>query len=161
MLGGDHDRDPGPEDALQAPDVEEARGEHGARVPRRHDRIGLPVGDGANGPDERRVRLAANGLGRLVVHLDDLGRDDVVEAVRLEVGGPVDDRADLGGRGGDGACDDLVRGTVAPEGVHGDPEAHGATVRAFRAAGCHGPGTSCRWGRRDVHASASRSSGTR
>ena len=27
-------------------------------------------------------------------------------------------------RGGDGAGDDLLRGMVAPEGVHGDPAAH-------------------------------------
>ena len=72
MVGRDHDGDPGPEDALQAPDVQEARREHGAGVPGRDDGVGLAVADGANGPDERRVRLAAHGLGRLVVHLDHL-----------------------------------------------------------------------------------------
>ena len=104
--------------------MEQARCEHGARVPGRDDRIGIAVTDRADGAHERRVRLEAHHLGRLVVHLDHLARDDVLEAVRVEVGRAEDDGLDALGRGGDGACDDLLRGMVAPEGVHGDPAAH-------------------------------------
>ena len=124
MLGGDHDRDPGAEDAGEAAHVEQARCEHGARVPGRDDGIGVPVTDGAHCAHERRVRLVADDLGGLVVHLDDLARDDVGEAVRVEVGRAEDDGLDALLRGDDGAGDDLVRGMVAPEGVHGDPAAH-------------------------------------
>ena len=74
--------------------------------------------------DARRVRLEADHLGRLVVHLDHLARDDVLEAVRVEVGRTEDDWLDAVPRGDDGASDDLLRGMVAPEGVHGDPAAH-------------------------------------
>ena len=77
-----------------------------------------------DGAHERGVRLAAHGLGGLVVHLDHLARDDVLEAVRVELGRAEDDGLDAVRRGGDGACDDLLRGMVAPEGVHGDPAAH-------------------------------------
>ena len=122
--GGDHDRDAGAEDARQAAYVEQARGQHGAGVPRRDDGVGFSVADRAHGAHERGVRLAADDLGGLVVHLDDLARDDVLEAVRVELGGAEDDGLDALLRCGERAGDDLVRGTVAPEGVHGDPAAH-------------------------------------
>jgi hypothetical protein len=104
--------------------MQEARGEHGARVPCGDDRVGVAVGDGTNGPDERRIGLATDSFGRLVVHLDHPTRDDMVEALRAKARGTVDDRPDLGGRGGEGTGDDLIRGTVAPESVHGDLDTH-------------------------------------
>ena len=84
----------------------------------------VAVADGAHGAHERRVRLAAHRFGGLVVHLDDLARDDVLEAVRVEVGRAEDDGLDAPLRGDDRACDDLLRRMVAPEGVHSDPAAH-------------------------------------
>ncbi len=124
VLGGDHDRDPGPVDDRQAPHVQQARCEHGARVPGRDDGVGIAVTDRADGAHERGVRLEAHRLGRLVVHLDHLARDDVLETVRVEVGRAEDDGLDAVPRGDDGAGDDLLRGMVAPEGVHSDPAAH-------------------------------------
>ena len=161
VFGGDDDRDAGAEHAGKAPDVQEARSQHGAGVAGRDDGVRCAVPDGADGPDERGLRLAAHRLGGLVVHLDHPGRDDELEPVRVEVGRPVDDGDDLLGCRGADACDDLVRGMVAPEGVHGDPDGHGAMERECRAVGSRGLGTSCRWGRRDGPASATRSSGTR
>ena len=151
---------PGRKTPGEAAHVEQARGEDRTRVPGRDDCIGFPVADSAHGAHERGVRLEAHHLGRLVVHLDHLARDDVREAVRVELGRAEDDGLDALLRGGEGAGDDLLRGMVAPEGVHGDPAAHWLTVREFRAAECRGPGTSCTWGRRDGRASGSRSSGT-
>ena len=72
------------------------------------------------------------------------------KAMRVEVGRAEDDGLDALIRRGDGACDDLVRGMVAPEGVHGDPAAHclrcgsserlnvAAPVRLARGAGVMG-----------------------
>jgi hypothetical protein len=124
MPGGDHDRDPGTEDAGEAPYVEQARCEHRTRVSGRDDCIGVPVTNRTHGPNERRVRLVADDLAGLVVHLDHLAGDDMGEAPRVEVGWAEDDGLDAFLGGSDGAGDDLLRGMVTPEGVHGDPAAH-------------------------------------
>ena len=84
VIRRDHDRDARAKHAGQPSDVEQAGGEHRARVPGRDDGVGITVADRANGPDERGVRLVAHGVGGLVVHLDHPVRDDVVETVRLE-----------------------------------------------------------------------------
>ena len=70
VLGWDRYRDRRPHHAGDAPQLEQPGGEHGARVPGRDDRIGLPFGDCAHRGDERAVGLRAHGLRRLVVHLD-------------------------------------------------------------------------------------------
>ena len=165
VLGRDDDRDAGAEHAGQAPDVEEARSQDGAGVPGRDDGVGCAVADGAHGADERGLRLAAHRLGGLVVHLDDPRRDDELEPVRVEAGRPVDDGNDLLGCRGADACDDLVRGMVAPRASTATRirriGVSQATERECRAVECRGLDTSCRWGRRDGPASAIRSSGTR
>ena len=111
--------------------MEKAGSKNGTGIPGRYDRVRLAVTDGPHGTHERRVGLAADCVGGFVVHLDHLGRNDVLEAMGLEASGPEDDRADRRCRGSDGAGNDLIRRTVAPEGVHGDPETHGL--------GCGGP----------------------
>ena len=64
--------------------MEQAGGEHGARVPRGDDRVGVAVGDASDGGDETRVGLRAHRLGRLLRHLDPVGRLDEREAARVE-----------------------------------------------------------------------------
>ncbi len=91
-LRRDRNRDRGPKDAGKAPQLEEPGREHRARVPRGDDRVRAPVGDGAHGRDERAVRLRADGLRGLVVHLDHADRLDQLEPVRLDSGRPEQDR---------------------------------------------------------------------
>ena len=109
---------------MQTPDVQEARGEDGSGVPCRDDGVGLAVADRADGPDERRVGLAADRLGGLVVHLDHLGRDDVLEAVRVEPAGPKTIGVISAVAASTAPATISSGAMVASEGVHGDPDAH-------------------------------------
>ena len=81
---GQDDRDRGTVDAFEPPDVEQRRGQHGARRAGRDDRVRLAVRNGLRGAHEGRVGLRAHGLDRVVVHLDDLGGLDERQPERVE-----------------------------------------------------------------------------
>ena len=66
------------------------------------------------------LRLRAHGLGRLLVHRDPLGRLDELETAGVEPGRAEEDRLDRVGPRLEGACDDLLRGAVAPHRVDRD-----------------------------------------
>ena len=120
-LRGDHDRDPGAEDARKPPHVEEGRGEDGTGVPGRDDRRRVAVADRPDGAHERRVGLGPHRLRRLLVHGDRLGADDELEPVRVERRpGPKRTGSIVLEAACDGARDDLVRGVVATERVDRD-----------------------------------------
>ena len=111
--------------------MEQAGGEHGARVPGRDDRVGTAFGDGDVRRDERGVGLAADGLGGLLVHLDRLGRLDERETVRVEAGRAEEGHVDPVGGSFDRACDDLGRCLVAPHRIDRDAgQGYGAGVRS-------------------------------
>ena len=116
----EHDRDRRPVDALQPPDLEQPRREHRAGVPGRDDGVGTPLADGAVRHDERALRLRTDGLGGLLVHRDPLGRLDELETAGVEPGRAEEDRLDRVAPRLEGACDDLLRGAVAPHRVDRD-----------------------------------------
>ena len=70
--GRDDDGDRRPHHPRQPPDLEQRRRQHRARVPRRDDGGRVTAAHRPARSHERAVRLAANGLRRLLVHLDDL-----------------------------------------------------------------------------------------
>ena len=92
----------------------------------------LAVGDRAHRRDEARVRLRAHRLGRLVGHLDHLGRLDERQPVRLEARRPVEDDVDPGGGGVERAEDHLAGRVVSTERVDRDA-GHGASLRSLEA----------------------------
>ena len=124
VLGGDHDRDPGAEDAGRRRTWSRLAASTAPVFPAETTASASPSPTARTARTSEESGLQADDLGRLVVHLDRLARDDVREAVRVEVGRAEDDGLDALLRGDDGAGDDLLRGMVAPEGVHGDPAAH-------------------------------------
>ena len=115
---GDGDRRP--HHPRQTAKVQEACGQHGAGVARGDRRVGAPVGDGANAGDEARVRLGAHRLGRLVRHLDHLGRLDERQAASVETGGAEERHVDSVRCGRERTEDHLVGRVVATESVDGD-----------------------------------------
>jgi hypothetical protein len=122
----DHHGDSRTEHAAQPADLQQTGCQHRTGVPRRDDGVGPPFGDRAVGDDEARVRLAAHGVGGLLVHADHLRRLDQLEAARLEPRGAYEDGLDVGRPRFERAGDDLGRAAVAAEGVDGDPD-HRAT----------------------------------
>ena len=111
--------------------MEQAGGEHRARVPGRDDRVRTSLGDREVRGDERGVRLRAHGLGRLLVHLDHVGRLDELEPVRVEPRRTEEDDLDPLGGGLERARDDLVRRAVAAHRVDRDAgQGYGAGVRS-------------------------------
>ena len=142
-------------------ELEQAGGEHRAGVAGRDDRVGLALGDGADGGDERALRLRADGLGRLLVHADHLGRRPELEALRVDAGVAEEDRLDPVAPGVECARDDLGGAAVAAHRVDRDPDRHALrSVEAERldlAALVRAAGRR----RRDAAASAARSWGRR
>ena len=91
----------------------------------------LAVGDRPTRRDERRVRLRPHRLGRLLVHLDHVGRLDELEPAGLEPGRSEEDRRQAVGRGEQRAGDDLVRRAIAAHGVDRNAgQGYGAGVRS-------------------------------
>src|ERR687898_180448 len=78
------------------------------------------LADGAVRHDERAVPLRAHGLGGLVVHRDELGRLDELEAAGVEPGRAEEDRLDRRAPRLESAGDDLLRCAVAPHRVDRD-----------------------------------------
>ena len=151
LLRGDHDRDPGAEDAREAPHVEKGRSEDGTGVSRRHDRRRLAFPDRADGANERRVGLGPHRLGGLLLHGDLLGRGHELQPVGVERPRPEEHGLDRGRGGLDGARDHLVRSVVAAECVDGDandraggPDGVDWPVRA-RQASPYGAGARSGW----------------
>ena len=69
--------------------MEQPGGEHRAGVPGGDDRVGVAVGDASHGGNEARVGLRPDCLGRLLRHVDPVGRLDEREAAGVEPGGTV------------------------------------------------------------------------
>ena len=80
----------------------------------------VPVGDRADGRDEARVGLCPHRVGRLVGHLDRLGRDDERQALRVEPRGPEERHLDAIGGGVERAEDHLVGRVVSSKRVDCD-----------------------------------------
>ena len=140
--------------------MQERGGEHRARVPGRDDGVGVTGTESAAGTDEGGVRLGADGLGRLLVHLQHALADDVLETASVESGRAEEHGTDQIRRSLDRAGHDLVGRAVASQSVDRDPDRHsGATARGRGAGRLRGPGTSGRSGRRDAAASADHTSG--
>ena len=112
LLRRDRHGDRGPHHAGDPAQVEEAGGEHRARVPGRDDRVGAPFRKRDVCGDERGVGLGAHRLGGLLVHLDRLGRLDELEPARVEAGRAEERDVDPVGRCFERACDDLVWGAI-------------------------------------------------
>ena len=125
-------RDRRPLDAADAPEPEQGRDHHRARVAGRDEAARAAGADLGDPDDERRLRLGPDGLGRLIRHLDHVRRVDDLEAGR-QIAMPgqlgLDDRATpdqehphalLAGRL-DGASDRIARSEVAAHDVEGDP----------------------------------------
>ena len=92
----------------QPANLEQARGQHRAGVARGHDGLGLAFADRTAGADERALRLAADRVGRLLVHRDHVGRLDQLEALRVEARRTDDDRDDVVRACVERARDDLL-----------------------------------------------------
>src|SRR5438309_1468528 len=88
--------------------------------------------DGPAGGDQRAVRLAADGVGRLLVHGDLLRRRDELETIGLEAGGTEQHRLDLIGTSLDRAGNDLLRPAVSPERIDRNPDRHARESTALR-----------------------------
>ena len=112
--------------------MQEPGGEHRAGVPRRDDGVGAPLGDRDVRLHERRSRLPADGLGRLLVHLDHLVRLDELEPGGVDPGAAEEDDLDAVGGRLERACDDLVRRAVTTHRIHCDAghARYGAGVRS-------------------------------
>jgi hypothetical protein len=76
---GDHlDRQRGPINARQSPELQDRGGHAGARVARGHERVGPALLDQVHGDHDRRILLGLQREGRRFVHPHDLaGRDDL------------------------------------------------------------------------------------
>ena len=121
-------------DVGQPADLEEARGEHRARVAGADHRVGRPLVHGPAGQEERALPLLPYGVRGLLVHGHDLlGRDDLEAAgERLEhLGATEEDRRDLVRGSGERPDDDFLRRPIAAHGVDGDPD--GLHLRGGRA----------------------------
>ena len=127
-------------------------------LPGRHHGGGLPVAHELGGPDQGGVLLAAHPAGRVLVHADDLGAGQQLQALGVadQLGRADEDDADavlLGGPAG--ALDDFAGGQVAAHGVDGNGQrgqrlgagtlAPAAQVSRPRPLGA--PCTSRSWGR--------------
>ena len=111
--------------------MEQPGGQHRAGVAGREDGVRPSLGDRDVGGDERRVRLCAHGLGRLLVHLDHVGRLDQLEAVRFDPRRAEEDDLDPLGGSVQRARDDLVRRPVASHRIDRDAgQGYGAGVRS-------------------------------
>ena len=143
-LVGDHlDRQRGPVDALQAPQVEDGRRDAGAGVAGGDDRVGLAVADEAHADVDARVALAADGGSGMLLHGDRLGGLD--DAARWPAAAPsmkrtdarlVADEDDVGvglrARPVDAPRDDLLGRVVAAHRVDGDAHAAASTTAVER-----------------------------
>ena len=75
--------------------------------------------------DERAVRLRADGLGGLLVHLDHVGRLEQLEPVRLESGRPKSTGTIASVRRLEGTGNDLGRAAIAAHRVDRDADHRG------------------------------------
>ena len=103
----------------QPTDLEQRRRQHRARVPRRDDCRRVAAADRPARGHERAVRLAAHGLRRLLVHLDDLRRLDELEPRRVDRRRAEEHRLNGVRARVERTRNDLVRRTVAAERVDG------------------------------------------
>ena len=123
--------------AGDATHAEQGRRHRGARVAGGDHRAGLAVAHGLGGADEGGILLATHPLSRIVVHADDLGRLDQVEAEAgvgigaVEVGRPDEQDRRTGIGGEERAGDDRTRCVVAAHGVDRDGE-HARSVTVER-----------------------------
>ena len=132
---GEDRGDPRPSDAGQEHlGVEQRRGDHGAGVARRDDRLDVAAGHQAPAPRDRVVPLLAERLDGLLVHADDLAGVDDRQSVAGRLGGlgqlgldlrlvadEHDDQLRLVADRLDGASDDRAGGVVASHRVQGNP----------------------------------------
>ncbi len=129
----DRDGDRGPHHAGQPPEVEQPGREHRAGVPGGHDRVGVVLRDRAHRGDEARVRLRPHRLGRLVGHLDHLGRLDERQALRVETRRAVENDVDPAGGSVERAEDHLAGRVVATERVDRDAGHGRQALRSLEA----------------------------
>ena len=127
--GGQDDRDPGPVDAPQPPDLEQPRGKHGAGVPGGDGRVGSALADEPTRNDKRAVALGADGFGGFLVHRDRGRGLDELEPARVEARRADEHRSDLRRGGFERAGNDLFRGAIAPHRIDRDSN-HGSGPRA-------------------------------
>ena len=159
--------DRGPAHVRKPADLEQARRQHRARVPRRHDGADVAPRRGSAGGEERAVALVTGGVRRLLVHPDDLRRVDDLEVGRERLdllARPEQDRLDVGRHRFTRARDHLARRVIAAHRVDGDSNTHvrrPPRVQASRAARLRDPDTCRRSGRRDEGAWAGGTAGTR
>ena len=88
-----------------------------------------------HGRDEARVGLRPDRLGRLVGHVDPLGRRHERKPLRVEGSGAVERHLDPVGDRIEGAENHLPRRVVAPECVDGDPRHSGEVYGWSRRSG--------------------------
>jgi hypothetical protein len=116
--------DGGTADALDAAHPQQRRGHRGAGVAGRDHPRRRAVAHRLGSAHQRRVLLAADPAGGVLVHRDDLVRRDQREVAdvdaRREVIGTDEDDGDARRGGLLGALDDLPRGAVATHGVDRD-----------------------------------------
>ena len=120
LLGRDRDGDRRPHHAREPAQVQQPGGEHRTGVAGGDDRVGIAAGDRADRGDEARVGLRPDGLGRLLGHLDPLGRLDQRQALRVETRRAEEDDVDPVGGSVERAEDHLVGCLVSPERVDRD-----------------------------------------
>ncbi len=156
-LRGDRHADRRPQHARDAPQLDQPGREHRTGVPGRDDRVGGALRNRAHRRDERAVRLRADGLGRLLVHLDHPGRLTQLQAVRLDPGSAEEDGLDRVASRLQGPCHDLGRAAIAAHRIDRDAD-HGATARRNGAARPRGACTCRRSHRGDGAAWETRSS---
>src|SRR5205085_1805602 len=123
-------RDRGAMDTADPADLDQAGGEHRARVPRGDDRGRTRPHEPAR-DDEGALGLRAHGVRRLVVHPDRVRGFDEHEPARVEARRAHEDRLDRAGAGLERARDDLVGGMIAAHRVDG--YADGAARRVYGA----------------------------
>ena len=145
-------------DSAQPANLEQARRQHRAGVARGHDGLGLAFPHRTAGADERAVRLAADRVGRLLVHRDHIGRLDQLEALRVEARRTDDDRDDVVRACVERAGDDLLRAAIPSHRVDRDAD-HDVTERRCGAARRRGRGTCGTGGRPGGAASDCRTAG--
>ena len=109
-----------PQHTGQAAQVQESGGEHRAGVAGGDRRVGRAVGDCPDAGDQARVRLGTDRLGRLLGHLDHLGRLDQRQAVGVQPGRAEERHLDPVGGSRERAEDHLAGRIVATECVDGD-----------------------------------------
>jgi hypothetical protein len=143
--GGEERQDGGPLHVAGAPEHHHGPCHHGAAVPGAHHGRGLTVADQLQRDPDRAGLLPANGLARVLVHPDGLGRvanlDRQVPAGALPVqlgahpflGADQDDGLPLA-RCVNRALNDGLRGVVAPHGIYRD----GCDALGHRALGALG-----------------------